>query len=296
MKRKILLLGAGGQLGKSISSLCGSGDILQSIQLIALSHADLDVTSETNVMAAVKNINPDYVINAAAYTAVDAAEDNHETCYAINADAPKYIAKACNKCNARMIHISTDYVYDGDIKIPHPEDETPSPIGVYATSKLMGENYISENCDNAVVLRTSWLYSPFGKSFVKTIGKYSFSKSEISVVADQCGNPTNALDLANAIIDIILSEYWTPGIFNFSNAGIVSWYDFAIEIVSALGNADKCIIKPIESADYPAKAKRPNFSALNCDKIREIYGIEQKNWRDSLNKFIIAYPDCFNND
>lgn len=293
MMRKLLLLGSGGQLGKSLSNLFKSDDLAKSYDLISLNHADLDVTSNESVMAVINDICPDMVINATAYTAVDNAEDDKTTCYAVNAVAPEYIAKACAAIDAKLLHISTDYVYNGEIKKLHDEAEMPLPGGIYAMSKLEGEQRAMQYCTNTIIIRTSWLYSPYGKNFVKTIGNLSFIKPELRVVSDQFGNPTYALDLAKAIITIIKSERWISGIFNYSNSGPISWYEFAREIVSLLGNSDKCIVYPIDSTQYPAKAKRPKFSALNCDKIKRIYGIGQEPWQESLARMVAEYRDCF---
>ncbi|MDE6715594.1 MAG: sugar nucleotide-binding protein, partial [Muribaculaceae bacterium] len=176
MRRKILLLGAGGQLGRTLVSLFNSEDLTELFEPSAVRHFELDVTSESAVAELINEMHPEIVINATAYTAVDAAEDDIATCFAVNRDAPGYIAKACSTVNAKLLHVSTDYVYNGDIERLHDESESLMPTGVYASSKLEGELRAMQFCENTVVIRTSWLYSPYGKNFVKTIGNLSFTK------------------------------------------------------------------------------------------------------------------------
>lgn len=271
MKDKILITGCNGQLGSELAKLLP--------QAILTDVDTLDITNQQAVSDFVKQNNIELIINCAAYTAVDKAEDNPELAAKINIDGPKNLALS----GAKIIHISTDYVFEGTNCRPYePEDET-KPVSVYGKTKLAGEQEVLNHAKCAIIIRTAWLYSPYGGNFVKTMRKLGAEKESISVVNDQIGTPTCAADLAQAIVEIIpqMNESNT-GVYHFSNEGVCSWYDFAHEIM-ALSKLD-CLVKPIPSSAYPTKAKRPFYSVLSKEKIKNTFHIEIPYWKDSLVK------------
>ena len=250
----------------------------------------LDICDAGAVDAFVKEKQADYIINCAAYTAVDKAEDDEALCLRINRDAVRNLGEAARAAGARGIHVSTDYVFDGTNHLPYVETDETCPASVYGRTKLAGEQALLEVCPDAVIIRTAWLYSEFGNNFVKTMLRLGNEREQLSVVFDQIGSPTYAGDLAAAIFDLaaailnVLEQAETgafvPGIYHFSNEGVCSWYDFAVKIME-LGNAP-CRVLPIESKDYPAKAARPHFSVLNKAKIKTTYKISIPHWEASL--------------
>ncbi len=224
----------------------------------------------------------DICINCAAYTAVDRAETDEANAYAINADAAASLAGICKQYSSSFVHISTDYVFDGTNREGYKESDATHPLNVYGASKLAGERAVLAIHSEAIILRTSWVYSSFGNNFVKTMMRLMQEKPQIRVVADQIGKPTYAADLAAAIFDMVLREQKvSPGIYHFANEGVISWYDFAIEIKKIGGYS--CEIIPISSAEYPVPAQRPHFSILSTEKIESI-GIAMAPWKDSLQK------------
>ncbi|RYF77686.1 MAG: dTDP-4-dehydrorhamnose reductase, partial [Chitinophagaceae bacterium] len=226
----------------------------------------------------------DFVINCAAYTAVDKAESEREEAFQINATAVGALAAACSKQGTGFIHISTDYVFDGSRQTPFKEDDAVNPINVYGESKLAGEQAALQNNPQSIVIRTSWVYSSYGKNFVKTMMRLMSEKQIISVVNDQWGSPTYAVDLAKAILHIIESDEWRPGIYHFSNEGVISWFDFAKEIGSLVQT--KCEIRPTITANFPTPAKRPAYSAMDKTKIQQQYKIALRPWQESLRECI----------
>jgi dTDP-4-dehydrorhamnose reductase len=268
-----LITGSKGQLGTELSKLlpdaiCADIDIL-------------DITDENAVKNFVRDNNIDVIINCAAYTAVDKAETDIELATKINVDGPKNLAKS----GAKVIHISTDYVFDGTGHKPYNPDEKTNPVSVYGKTKRAGEVAVLENADVAVVIRTAWLYSPYGNNFVKTMRRLGAEKDSLNVVADQIGTPTYAADLADAIVKIlpqITSE--NSGVYHFTNEGVCSWYDFANEIMD-LSNLN-CVVNPIKSSQYPTPAARPFYSVLDKDKIKSVFGINIKHWKDGLKRCI----------
>ncbi len=279
---KILILGGNGQLAQC------SVDIIKekyTSQIIFKSpSSELDITDEESVQDYLSLFKPDYIINCAAYTAVDAAEnpDQLEKVYAINAYAPAKIAEYAKKKGIHFIHISTDYVFNGDTEIPYDEDSWTDPTSVYGKSKLLGEELIMESNHQSIIIRTSWVYSEYGKNFVKTMLRLFSEKDEISVVDDQFGQPTYAKDLAECILLIVHYPFWQPGIYNYSNSGEISWYEFAIAIKSIAHSKIK--INPISTDLYPTLAKRPKRSSLCLDKIEQKFGIQSPFWEESLVK------------
>jgi len=280
----ILVTGANGQLGNELRKLSSN---FPDYRFFFTDVADLDITNADAVNVFFETNGIQTVINCAAYTAVDKAESDEASAILINATAVGYLAKTCNKSDATLIHISTDYVYDGHACKPYSEDDPTAHASVYGRSKLAGEE-AALTTHKSVVIRTSWLYSSFGNNFVKTMLRLGKERETLNVVYDQAGTPTYAADLAQAIMEIIKTAEKNDlktGIFHYSDEGICSWYDFAHEIMQQAGL--KCVIMPIETKDYPAPAPRPHYSVLNKARIKAEYGIEIPHWRDSLKKCLM---------
>ena len=276
---KILVTGSKGQLGSEIRFLSTN----YNFEFVFVDFEELDLSKTESIHPFLKNVNPDFIINCAAYTAVDKAEDEPEIAAQINEHAPAEIAKFCRESDCRLIHISTDYVFDGKFDRPIKEDDLPNPTSVYGLTKLNGEKAIQEELTNYYIIRTSWVYSKFGNNFVKTMMRLGEERDEINVVSDQFGTPTWARDLAKTILTII-SEINKgndhPGIYHFSNEGEISWFDFAVEIMR-LANLD-CKVNPIATADYPTRAKRPGYSVLDKSKLKLVFGQNMTSWKESL--------------
>lgn len=275
--KKILVTGANGQLGQCLQKISSQ---FEEFEFIFTDSETLDITNKEEVNDFFWQNAPDFCINAAAYTAVDLAETDIEKAFLVNADGTENLAEACAENNAQFIHVSTDYVFDGENNLAYTEEDFTNPLGVYGASKLAGDKLALEVNPCSVILRTSWVYSEFGKNFVKTMLNLFSTKEELNIVADQFGQPTNANDLAEAIMKIIKSEKITPGIFNFSNLGRISWFDFA-EKIAELSEA-KIKLNAIETSQYPTPAKRPKNSVLDLDKIYKTYAIQLKPWEESL--------------
>ena len=275
--KKILVTGANGQLGQCLQKISSQ---FEEFEFIFTDSETLDITNKEEVNDFFWQNAPDFCINAAAYTAVDLAETDVEKAFLVNADGTENLAEACAENNAQFIHVSTDYVFDGENNLAYTEEDFTNPLGVYGASKLEGDELALEVNPCSVILRTSWVYSEFGKNFVKTMLSLFATKEELNIVADQFGQPTNANDLAEAIMKIIKSEKITPGIFNFSNLGRISWFDFA-EKIAELSEA-KIKLNAIETSQYPTPAKRPKNSVLDLDKISKTYAIQLKPWEESL--------------
>ena len=275
--KKILVTGANGQLGQCLQKISSQ---FEEFEFIFTDSETLDITNKEEVNDFFWQNAPDFCINAAAYTAVDLAETEVEKAFLVNADGAENLAEACAENNAQFIHVSTDYVFDGENNLAYTEEDFTNPLGVYGASKLAGDELALEVNPCSVILRTSWVYSEFGKNFVKTMLNLFATKEELNIVADQFGQPTNANDLAEAIMKIIKSEKITPGIFNFSNLGRISWFDFA-EKIAELSEA-KIKLNAIETSQYPTPAKRPKNSVLDLDKISKTYAIQLKSWEESL--------------
>lgn len=283
MKKNILITGANGQLGKEMQKL------LENSNNFCTHFTDIEELDITNLNA-VENFtithNIQYIINCAAYTAVDLAENNIEIAEEINHIAVENIGKAAFKANARVIHVSTDYVFDGTSCRPYIEEDKTNPQSVYGITKLNGEKALVKILPNChIVIRTSWLYSSYGKNFVKTMLNLGKTKNNLNVVADQIGTPTHAGDLANVIYQIISGDKWIPGIYHFSNEGVCSWYDFT-KMIHKIAGITGCSVKPISTEEYPSLAKRPAYSVLNKTKIKKTFGVEIPYWIDSLEKCI----------
>lgn len=277
----ILVTGANGQLGNEMQRVAKTS----SNHYIFTDVAQLDITDREAVLRAVKDNSIQVIVNCAAYTNVDKAEDDSATADLINNKAVENLAIAARENDATLIHISTDYVFKGDRCTPCREDWETDPLGVYGITKLAGEKSIERTGCRHIIIRTAWLYSPFGKNFVKTMQKLTAEKDSLKVVFDQVGTPTYAGDLADAIARIIeTGQLGKQGIYHFSNEGVCSWYDFAREICELSGNT--CNIQPCHSDEFPSKVKRPHFSVLDKTKIKDTFGIEVPYWKDSLKKCI----------
>jgi dTDP-4-dehydrorhamnose reductase len=245
----------------------------------------LDITSESAVQEYFRKNNPEFVVNCAAYTAVDKAETDAENARLINSDAPGFLAKAAKSSDAGFIHISTDYVFSGEFFLPYNENNPVKPLGVYGQTKLEGEARARLENPKTIIIRTSWLYSSFGNNFVKTMLRLGQEKAKLKVVFDQIGTPTYAGDLANAIFQIAetykkQSAKYVPGIYHYSNEGVASWYDFALAVFELAGL--NCKVLPVLSEEFPTAAKRPHYSVLNKSKIKATFNLEIPHWKDSL--------------
>jgi dTDP-4-dehydrorhamnose reductase len=274
---KILVTGSNGQLGKELKQLAAAWP---QYEFIFLGREDLPIHHFEMVRQYFSVYHPAYLINCAAYTAVDRAEQEKDLAMQVNGEAVGVLAAVCKENNCRFIHISTDYVFDGTATSPYREDAATNPQSVYGASKLEGEKQALLLNRESVIIRTSWVYSEFGKNFVKTMLKLMQERQEVKVVNDQIGSPTYAADLAAAILQIIASAEWKPGIYHYSNEGIISWYDFAVAIKEMTGA--NCQVQPISTADYPTAAKRPAYSVLDTTKIQRTCSIKLKDWKESL--------------
>ena len=273
----ILLSGCNGQLGNEI-------------QLLEKDHpqhtyyntdvAELDITDQQAIETFVNEHQIDGIVNCAAYTAVDKAEDNEELCTLLNAIAPAYLATAIGKRGGWMIQISTDYVFDGTQHTPYTEEADTCPNSVYGKTKLVGELNVQKFCERSMIIRTAWLYSSFGNNFVKTMIRLGKEKPELGVIFDQIGTPTYARDLAVAIFAAI-NQGIIPGIYHFSNEGVISWYDFT-KAIHRLAGITTCHVRPLHTAEYPTPAKRPHYSVLDKTKIKQTYNLEVPYWEESL--------------
>ena len=280
---KILVTGSGGQLG---SCLKNKSKEQNSLDFVFLDSEALDITNSLQTESVFSNHNFDYCINCAAYTAVDNAEIYHDKAYNINVTGPKNLAESSKKHGVTLIHISTDFVFNGTANAPYKETDLTEPLGVYGLTKLEGEQEIQTILDSYYIIRTSWLYSEFKNNFVKTMLKLSKEKDELNIVNDQKGTPTNANDLADAIINIIISKKRAFGLYHFSNLGETTWYGFA----QAIFEISKTIIKinPVTSEAFITKAERPKYSVLDKTKINSVFNLNIPNWEDSLNNHIKA--------
>lgn len=281
----ILVTGASGQLGSEIRERSAR---YSGYNFVFTDAGELDITDADATAAFIADLAPSWVINCAAYTAVDKAEEEEELATLINGKGVENIVNALEGSDCRLIHISTDYVFDGSRPAPYLEDDIPSPASAYGRSKLAGEK-AAMRWPQTMTLRTSWLYSSYGNNFVKTILRKAGSAESISVVFDQVGSPTYAADLAAAILEIISGviqnrHLFVPGLFNYSDEGVCSWFDLAAEIVAAAGSS--CSVIPVRSSAYPSKVQRPAYSVLDKGKIRERYNLDIPHWRTSLNNCI----------
>jgi dTDP-4-dehydrorhamnose reductase len=284
-KPLIVVTGKNGQLGWEILQLADT--VKESFELLFTGREELDLSRPETIAPFFEKNQPDYFINCAAYTAVDKAEQENELAYKINAESVGLIAQYCAKIHAKLITISTDYVFDGNGVTPYTTDTKTSPINYYGYSKWMGEQLALSNCAETIVIRTSWVYSVHGNNFVKTMLRLMGDRPELNVVGDQIGSPTYAADLAKTILKIVESielGHAHYGIYHYSNAGVISWFEFATAI--ALEGRKNCKVFSIPSSAYPTPAKRPGYSVMDCSKLVKEYGIELINWELSLGKCV----------
>ena len=274
---RILITGCNGQLGNEMQLLEKENP---QHSYFNTDVAELDITDEAAIVKFVEDNEIDGIVNCAAYTAVDKAEDNQELCRKLNTVAPGYLAAAVEKRGGWMIQISTDYVFDGTNHTPYTEDEPTCPNSVYGSTKLEGEQAAQKGCKRTMIIRTAWLYSTFGNNFVKTMIRLGKEKPELGVIFDQIGTPTYARDLAVAIFAAI-NQGVVPGIYHFSNEGVISWYDFT-KAIHRIAGINTCHVRPLHTAEYPTPANRPHYSVLDKTKIKQTYNLEIPYWEESL--------------
>ena len=286
VQKKVLITGATGQLGSELKEMTSESESI--FQYIYTGSADLDITQLDMVRDFVKRNSIAYIVNCAAYTMVDLCESNVEECDAVNRLGAENLAKAATEFNCKLIHVSTDYVFDGTAEKPYNENDDVNPLSVYGKSKVEGENAVMAIAPNSIIIRTAWVYSSYKANFVKTMLRLMQEKEELRIVNDQHGTPTSAKDLAEAITLILqYSEQheWKKGIYNFSNLGETTWYKFA-EKIKQLANIENCDLMPIETKDYPTPAVRPMYTILDKTKIQDAFHFTIPHWEESLEKFI----------
>ena len=274
---KILVTGSNGQLGNELKDLAPS---YPQFHFIFLDREQLPVNDKNAIEKLFQENNPACLINCAAYTAVDKAEIEKESANEINGTAVGTLALICKQYGTKFIHISTDYVFNGKATMPLKERDEVDPVNAYGASKLLGEQLAFQNNSDSIIIRSSWVYSFYGKNFVKTMIRLMNEKESIGVVSDQIGSPTYAADLAEAVMKIVASGKWQAGIYNFSNEGVISWFDFANEIKKMINSS--CIINPLTTEQFPTPAKRPKYSVLDKTKIQKTFFIQLKDWKQSL--------------
>ena len=278
----ILVTGANGQLGQSLQLV--SKEVTE-ITFVFCDSNELNITDIESCKQVFDTHQPNYCINTAAYTAVDKAEIEQEKAFAVNVIGAKNIAEVCKLHNTVLLHVSTDFVFDGQKNTPYTEQEQPNPTGVYGQTKLEGEQAIQQSWKKHFIVRTSWVYSQFGANFMKTMLRLASERASLSVVNDQIGTPTNAVDLATCLVQICIINHQQPttnnyGIYNYSNDGQVSWFEFAKEIFNK--NGITITVNPISTSEYPTPAQRPAYSVLDKSKIKNVFGFEIKPWEESL--------------
>ena len=278
---RLLITGADGQLGRELRKLA---PVHAGFDFIFLSREDMPIENTSAVLDYFEKTKPSFCINCAAYTAVDKAESEKEKAFEVNAFGVAILADACRRFQSKLIHFSTDYVFDGNSSRPLKEDDPTGPVNIYGASKLKGEQLAFENNPDTMIIRTSWVYSEFGNNFVKTMIRLMKERPSINVVDDQIGSPTYAGDLAEIILAVAGSDRFVPGIYNYSNEGVISWYDFAVMIRQLIQSP--CKVNPIPTSQYPTPAKRPHYSLLDKSKIKEVYGILIPDWLESLKSCI----------
>ena len=288
---KVLITGAQGQVGKELTQIANE----KGFDVVAASRVDLDITQAQSVENYITQCQPDIVINAAAHTAVDKAESEQDLAFAINRDGAKNIAGACKKQNIPLLHISTDYVFDGTRSEPYSEDDSISPLGIYGESKWQGEEAIRQNLNDHLILRVAWVFGAQGNNFVKTMLRLGEDRDELNVVADQFGGPSPAKNIAQILIDLV-ERYKKDGTlawgtYHYCGNSKTTWYDFAKEIFKQafeLGLLNKEVkVNPITTAEYPTAAKRPGNSMLDCSKLKTTFGIEMPEWKEALKQVLI---------
>lgn len=285
-RRMIVVTGREGQV---VRSLIERGGHLPDLEFVALGRPQLDLADTARISDVLTTIKPDAIVSAAAYTAVDKAESDIEAAFRINGEAPREIAKAASQLRIPVVHLSTDYVFDGSKTAAYSEADPVSPLGVYGASKLLGEQAIAKATDDHVILRTAWVYSPFGRNFLLTMLRLAREHAEISVVDDQIGNPTSSLDIADGVVTVLRNLFASDapelrGTFHITGSGTASWAEFAMHIFSAAGKfgLPTASVKRISTDEYPTPARRPANSQLSCERLALVHGVRLPPWRDSV--------------
>ena len=281
VQRNVLLTGAKGQLGQSIEGFVKNRNL--PFRFFYTDSDTLDITNRDAVFHFVEENGIEFIINAAGYTAVDKAEEETELADSINHKGVEYLAQAATEFGAKLIHISTDYVFDGTAQVPYKETDSVNPASVYGLSKLRGEQAVKEFAKDWIIIRTAWMFSEFGNNFVKTMIRLMSERSELNVVNDQRGTPTYAVDLAEMILLIMDEPEWKSGIYHFTNSGVTTWYDFALKIRELKG-FDECNVSPVTSAEYVTAARRPAYSVLDRSKIESAFGVVIPEWEEALER------------
>lgn len=279
--KKILVTGANGQLGRCLRDAASH---FPDLSIVYTSQTDLDISNALEIKTVLAETAFDYCINTAAYTNVEKAESERDAAYAVNAEAVKTLSEECKKNNVVLVHVSTDYVYDGTKNLPYREEDATNPINVYGASKLKGEEYIAQICNTYFIIRTSWLYSQYGHNFVHTIMKYAKEGKPLTITTEQTGTPTNANDLANALLKIVSGESKNYGIYHFSNSGEATWYDFAKAILTLSNQFEDTNLAKTDH--YRTFAKRPSYSVLDNSKFCNTFNTETKDWKLSLKSLL----------
>ncbi|MDF2385199.1 dTDP-4-dehydrorhamnose reductase [Nostoc ellipsosporum NOK] len=284
--QRVLVTGAGGQLGRSVLSLANK---YPHFSLHGSDREELPLDQPEKMISFLTAFQPDAIINCAAYTAVDKAEEPGEQAlvYQVNAEAVKQMAIYAREADCKIIQVSTDYVFDGKGNRPYREDDPVSPVNAYGASKLKGEEYLLAENPAGVIVRTSWVYAAEGRNFLTTMLRLMKEKEKLTVVDDQRGTPTSAMDLANVLLGMLAMRDWHPGIYHYSNAGETTWFGFAKEINRLAGL--HCNVQPITSAQFPTPAKRPSYSVLDKSKISQVFGLTIPDWKESLARVILSY-------
>jgi len=278
MGERVLIVGAQGMLAQDLSEVLG-----RKFDIVGLAKADLDITVYSDVKRYIKELSPSVVIDTAGYTDVDGCERRSRLAFAVNGEGAKNLARACALVKAKLLYISTDYVFDGKKDSPYTEDDPPNPLNVYGESKVMGEKYVEKFADDYLIVRTQWLYGPGGRNFVDTILDLAQKQDRIEVVDDQIGSPTYTHDLSEAILSLLERDLW--GTFHVSNKGECSWYGFAKEILAQAG-IEGVEVMPISSADLTRPARRPLYSVLSSDKLAQETGHQMRPWQEALGEYL----------
>jgi dTDP-4-dehydrorhamnose reductase len=284
MKRIILVIGANGMLGRDLMSILPSS--LPNDDILGWDIEEIDIQEEEDTAFKIEKLRPDIVINVAAYTNVDGCESNQEKAFAINAEGARHVALSALKCRAKMVYLSTDYVFDGNKGEPYLEFDPPHPLNVYGLSKLKGEQYVQESSKDPLIIRTQWLYGKHGKNFVTSILRQASEKKVLSIVNDQIGSPTYTVDLAKAIV--VLIQYDARGIFHVANNGLCTWYTFGQAILKISG-MDKVKVVPISSKELGRPAIRPSYSVFNCQKLKRETGLTLRLWSEAVEDYLATY-------
>ena len=284
MKRILLVIGAKGMLGRDLMGILPSS--FPNDEIFGWDIEEIDIQKEEDTAVKIERLRPDIVINLAAHTDVDGCESNEERALAINAEGAKHVAYAALKCGAKMVYLSTDYVFDGNKREPYLETDSPHPLNVYGRSKLKGEQYVQELLKDALIIRTQWLYGKYGKNFVTSIVRLASEKRVLSIVNDQIGSPTYTVDLAKAIVVLIRND--ARGIFHVANSDLCTWYTFTQAILK-LSGMDKVRVIPISSKELGRPAIRPSYSVLNCQKLKKETGLSLRPWSEALKDYLASY-------